>query len=34
LGSDTVARIDAKNRLVAQELADWNELALSTDFAN
>ncbi|AZZ75830.1 short-chain dehydrogenase/reductase [Pseudomonas sp. RU47] len=34
LGSDTVARIEAKNRLVAQELADWNELALSTDFAN
>jgi NAD(P)-dependent dehydrogenase (short-subunit alcohol dehydrogenase family) len=34
LGSDTVARIEAKNRLVARELADWNELALSTDFAN
>lgn len=34
LGSDTVARIEAKNRLVAQELAEWNELALSTDFAN
>ncbi|WP_064117533.1 oxidoreductase [Pseudomonas fluorescens] len=34
LGSDTIARIEAKNRLVAQELADWNELALSTDFAN
>jgi NAD(P)-dependent dehydrogenase (short-subunit alcohol dehydrogenase family) len=32
LGSDTVARIEAKNRLVAQELADWNELAFSTDF--
>jgi len=32
LGSDTVARIEAKNRLVAQELAQWNELALSTDF--
>lgn len=32
LGSDTVARIEAKNRLVAQELAEWNELALSTDF--
>lgn len=34
LGSDTVARIEAKNRWVAQELAEWNELALSTDFAN
>ncbi|MFJ2479589.1 oxidoreductase [Pseudomonas sp. NPDC087598] len=34
LGSDTVARVEAKNRLVAQELADWNELALSTDFKN
>jgi len=32
LGSDTVARIEAKNRLVAQELAQWNALALSTDF--
>ncbi|WP_248740901.1 oxidoreductase [Pseudomonas sp. MWU12-2029] len=32
LGSDTIARIEAKNRLVAQELAQWNELALSTDF--
>ncbi|WP_438298872.1 oxidoreductase [Pseudomonas sp. NMS19W] len=32
LGSDTVARIEAKNRLVTQELAQWNELALSTDF--
>jgi len=32
LGSDTVARIEAKNRLVAQELAEWNELALSTDY--
>ncbi|MCX2545878.1 oxidoreductase [Pseudomonas sp. COW5] len=32
LGSDTVARIEAKNRLVVQELAQWNELALSTDF--
>ncbi|MGE1172658.1 oxidoreductase [Pseudomonas sp. BW7P1] len=34
LGSDTIARIEAKNRLVAQELAEWNELALSTDFKN
>ncbi|OMQ30466.1 oxidoreductase [Pseudomonas putida] len=32
LGSDTMARIEAKNRFVAQELAEWNELALSTDF--
>ncbi|MDL5593615.1 oxidoreductase [Bacillus subtilis] len=32
LGSDTIARIEAKNRLVAQELAQWNALALSTDF--
>ena len=32
LGSDTIARIEAKNRLVAQELAEWSELALSTDF--
>lgn len=32
LGSDTVARIEAKNRLVAHELVEWNELALSTDF--
>jgi hypothetical protein len=32
LGSDTIARIEAKNRFVAQELAEWNELALSTDF--
>lgn len=32
LGSDTVARIEAKNRLVAQELAEWKALALSTDF--
>lgn len=34
LGSDTVARIEAKNRLVAQELAEWYALALSTDFKN
>lgn len=32
LGSDTIARIEVKNRLVAQELAQWNALALSTDF--
>jgi NAD(P)-dependent dehydrogenase (short-subunit alcohol dehydrogenase family) len=33
LGSDTVARIEAKNASVAQELQQWRELALSTDFA-
>lgn len=32
LGSDTVARIEAKNRLVAEELAQWKDVALSTDF--
>jgi len=32
LGSDTVARIEAKNRFVAEELAQWRELAVSTDF--
>lgn len=32
LGSDTVARIEEKNQLVAAELAAWRELALSTDF--
>lgn len=32
LGSDTVARIEAKNAFVASELATWRELALSTDF--
>jgi NAD(P)-dependent dehydrogenase (short-subunit alcohol dehydrogenase family) len=32
LGSDTVARIEAKNRLVAQELATWREVSVSTDF--
>ncbi|MDC0714875.1 oxidoreductase [Stigmatella sp. ncwal1] len=31
LGSDTVARIEAKNRSVAEELATWRELAVSTD---
>ncbi|WP_180699534.1 oxidoreductase [Pseudomonas crudilactis] len=34
LGSDTVARIEAKNRLVAQELEQWQVLARSTDFNN
>ncbi|MNM61651.1 NADP-dependent 3-hydroxy acid dehydrogenase YdfG [compost metagenome] len=33
LGSDTLARIEAKNRLVESELDDWKELSLSTDFA-
>lgn len=33
LGSDTVARIEEKNRFVADELAPWRALALSTDFA-
>jgi NAD(P)-dependent dehydrogenase (short-subunit alcohol dehydrogenase family) len=32
-GSDTVARIEAKNASVAEELARWRELSLSTDFA-
>ena len=33
LGSDTVARIEAKNAFVAGELAAWREIATSTDFA-
>jgi NAD(P)-dependent dehydrogenase (short-subunit alcohol dehydrogenase family) len=33
LGSDTVARIEQKNRSVAAELAQWRTVALSTDFA-
>ncbi len=32
LGSDTVARIEQKNRSVAAELDQWRDLALSTDF--
>lgn len=32
LGRDTIARIEAKNRLVAKALAERNELAQSTDF--
>ncbi|WP_038211096.1 oxidoreductase [Xenophilus azovorans] len=32
-GSDTVAHVEAKNAKVAQELATWRKLALSTDFA-
>jgi NAD(P)-dependent dehydrogenase (short-subunit alcohol dehydrogenase family) len=31
-GSDTVAAIEAKNAFVAEELAAWRELAVSTDF--
>lgn len=31
-GSDTVAAIEAKNALVADELAKWRDLAVSTDF--
>jgi NAD(P)-dependent dehydrogenase (short-subunit alcohol dehydrogenase family) len=34
LGSDTVQRIENKNRFVAAELAHWRELALSTDFTS
>ncbi|MBU3057387.1 oxidoreductase [Pseudomonas indica] len=34
LGSDAVARIQAKNQFVEAELAEWKELALSTDFAS
>lgn len=30
-GSDTVRRIEAKNAFVARELAEWRELAVSTD---
>jgi hypothetical protein len=33
LGSDTVARIEAKHAPVETELADWRDLATSTDFA-
>ncbi|TWB14156.1 NADP-dependent 3-hydroxy acid dehydrogenase YdfG [Nitrospirillum amazonense] len=32
LGSDTVAAIEKKNAFVAGELAQWREVALSTDF--
>lgn len=34
LGSDTVARIEQKNRSVAAELEQWRSVALSTDFAS
>jgi NAD(P)-dependent dehydrogenase (short-subunit alcohol dehydrogenase family) len=33
LGSDTVAKIAEKNAFVAQETAQWRDLAVSTDFA-
>lgn len=33
LGSDTVARIEAKHALVERELAAWRDVAFSTDFA-
>jgi NAD(P)-dependent dehydrogenase (short-subunit alcohol dehydrogenase family) len=32
LGSDTVARVREKNRFVEKEMAEWLDLALSTDF--
>ncbi|MNM00555.1 putative oxidoreductase [compost metagenome] len=32
LGSDTVARFEEKHRFVESELAQWKDLALSTDF--
>jgi hypothetical protein len=32
LGSDTVQRIEAKNARVAQELAAWRKVAISTDW--
>ena len=32
-GSDTVAVIEEQNASVAKELAEWRDLALSTDFA-
>ena len=32
LGSDAVARVRAKHQFVEQELAQWQELSLSTDF--
>jgi len=33
LGSDTVARVRAKNESVAKEMAEWLQLAVSTDHA-
>ena len=32
LGSDTVARVRAKNQQVEKEMAEWIDVALSTDF--
>jgi len=32
LGPDTVEAIEAKNAFVAQELAEWREVAMSTAF--
>jgi len=32
-GTDTLARIEQKNAYVANEIAEWRELAASTDFA-
>ena len=34
LGSDTVERIEAKNALVAKELAEWRNVATSTDYTD
>jgi len=34
LGSDTVQRIEKKNRYVSSELADWRSLALSTNYCD
>lgn len=31
-GTDTLARVEAKNAFVAKEMADWRELAASTNF--
>jgi hypothetical protein len=33
LGSDTVARIESKHAFVEKELAEWRDVATSTDFA-
>ena len=33
-GTDTVRRIETKNAFVAEELARWRDLAVSTDFKN
>jgi hypothetical protein len=32
LGSDAIARINGKHQQVEKELAQWKDLALSTDF--